>query len=136
MNDARRRTVAHMRQLIAAATILGGANAATACGHKDKPPPPKDAGDDDAGPLEAGADADAVDADATAESTLDSAVFAGPDAAKKRADAGKVPKVPNHGYTVVDPLPRPTSLPQKNCDPPFTYDANGNKHYKPECLKP
>jgi len=127
-----------MRQLMAAATILGGANAATACGHKDKPLPPKDAGDDDAGPIvDAGVEAAAepIDADATAESTLDSAVFAGPDAAKKRADAGKVPKVPNHGYTVVDPLPRPTSLPPKNCDPPFYYDEHQTKRYKPECIK-
>ncbi|MGH7285327.1 MAG: hypothetical protein ACRELY_27715, partial [Polyangiaceae bacterium] len=30
--------------------------------------------------------------------------------------------------------PRPRPTPVKNCDPPFTRDANGVKIYKPECL--
>ena len=36
----------------------------------------------------------------------------------------------------VTPPPRPTAaskLPAAECDPPFTYDARGHKHYKPEC---
>jgi hypothetical protein len=124
-----------MREMMAAATLLGAANAATACDNGMKP---ADAGGEP--PNDAGADANnaigppvaaVVDASITAESTLDATTFAGPDAAKQRAEAGAIPKDPGRGYRVVDPLPRPS-----RCDPPYTIDpATGRRKYKKECLE-
>jgi hypothetical protein len=132
------RTVAHMRQLMAAATALGVANGAVAC---TKPKDAPDAGDDvgkQFGPPDPSTAVTAPpvmnpapDPTLTAESTPDAATFAGPDAARARADAGR-PKDPGRGYRVVDPLPRPTRI---NCNPPYTVDANGKKKYKAECIE-
>jgi len=40
-----------------------------------------------------------------------------------------VAATPSKTVTVVTPPP-----PKKNCDPPYTIDANGRKKYKLECL--
>jgi serine/threonine-protein kinase len=33
----------------------------------------------------------------------------------------------------VAPAAHPAAAPKSDCEPPYTYDANGHKHYKPEC---
>jgi serine/threonine-protein kinase len=33
------------------------------------------------------------------------------------------------------PAPQPTTKPAANCDPPYTLDDQGRKHFKPECYK-
>jgi hypothetical protein len=49
-------------------------------------------------------------------------------------DAGYSYQVRPHStaYRVVDPLPPPPR--DRICNPPYTYDSNGVKHYKKECL--
>ncbi|MFO0736260.1 MAG: hypothetical protein U0270_10280 [Labilithrix sp.] len=131
-----------MRELMAAATLLGAANAALACSTKandardggdggggDAPKDATTGAELDAATAEVASDA-AVDAMRVAESTPDATTFAGPDAARKRAEAG-APKDPGRGYRVVDPLPRPT-----RCNPPYTTDPQtGHRKYKPECIE-
>lgn len=141
----RARAVAHMRQLMAAATVLGAANAALACGTKTKDAGdggdggnPIDAARDDVDATDASANAplDAADAMAVAESTLDATTFAGPDAAKKRAEAG-ASRPTGGGYRVVDPLPNPTRRPHNpHCDPPYIVDPQtGHRKYKVDCIE-
>lgn len=54
-----------------------------------------------------------------------------------RATPGTSPAVP----TAKTPTPAPaattarTAQPKVGCDPPYTFDANGVKHYKRECVK-
>src|SRR5262249_46356583 len=42
-----------------------------------------------------------------------------------------------HGTDPVRRAPRPiaTNKPDPNCSPPFTVDATGEKHFKPECFR-
>lgn len=124
-----------MRQLMAAATVLGVANGAIACTKGKDSTTELDAGKPFGPPDPSSAmTAPPVmppDPSLTAEGTPDAATFAGPDAARARAEAG-ASKDPGRGYRVVDPIPRPTRL---NCNPPYTVDAKGKKKYKPECLE-
>ena len=44
------------------------------------------------------------------------------------------PPLPSPHHVAV-PRPLPTRAPAADCDPPFTIDAVGHKHYKPACLQ-
>lgn len=49
------------------------------------------------------------------------------DASAGARDGGRIRLPPTSGN-----LPAPPS--RKNCDPPWYLDADGHRHYKPECL--
>jgi hypothetical protein len=128
----RARTREHLQKILAAAALTG----VIACTKSDAgygvvdpmptpadasgPPPPPDVSDGSA-PREGGA---------------------GSTTSVVPVEARPVP------YGVVDPLPMPPPDAGRHgvtkdagakpgppaCDPPFTVDAKGNKHFKPECL--
>jgi len=146
VSEVRAKTLAHLNKLVAAAAVLGVGSLAEAC---KKPPPPasKDEplGDDASPSASASASASAsssASASASASASLpDDAGFVAPstsDTAAFRGDAGpgavKPKPKPPPTYHVVDPIPHPTRVPKGKCETPFTIDANGVKHYKPECL--
>lgn len=137
MSSARDRTLAHAKRLVAAAAVLGVGE--EGCKKElaprvdaDAAPAPSTSVD----PLPTAPPVATPDPSATAESTADTANFLDAGTVAQKRDAGKIPKQPDLGYRVVDPLPPPTRLPKVNaCDPPYTYDSQGHRHYKPECLK-
>jgi hypothetical protein len=47
--------------------------------------------------------------------------------------AATPPHVKHPSPSAAPSAPPPPAAPRVNCDPPFTVDAVGNKHYKPEC---
>lgn len=140
-SGARQRTLAHLQALVTAAAV---ASVSTTTGCKKLLEQVKGGDSTDGGDADAGVAKDATtaepaptvprvaDPNATAESTLDATAFADAGEVQARVDAG-APKGPGHGYVVVDPVPPPARIP-KDCNPPYTIDAKGVKHYKPKCL--
>jgi serine/threonine protein kinase len=63
-----------------------------------------------------------------------------PSRATRRAWGTAKPPPPAPTTTAHDPMPAPTPNPpppptaKKDCDPPYTIDSSGQKHYKPDCF--
>ena len=143
---ARQRTLAHLQALVTAAAVVGAGSSTASCkkmlgqGKSDGAPDDADVTNaaDGAAAGPAGTVPPVADPNATAESTLDATAFADAGEVQARADAGKE-RDAGVGYRVVDPMPTPTRIPKGGkrtvgCEPPYYFDAQGRKHYKPECL--
>ncbi|HEY6461524.1 MAG TPA: hypothetical protein VIY73_15260, partial [Polyangiaceae bacterium] len=61
----------------------------------------------------------------------ETAVAAAPEPTETAPPAPPPAVAPAHHHAYVPP-PR---APRLDCDPPFTIDAVGHKHYKPACLQ-
>ncbi len=113
------------------------------------PTPPVPAAEVPAAPSAAQAAEPAAAPPSTASTEIDeipSAVAArpgahGPSSASPAAPATRRPAPAANASPVAAQATRPTTAPPPasaktadSCNPPFTYDPNGNKHFKPECF--
>jgi eukaryotic-like serine/threonine-protein kinase len=74
----------------------------------------------------------------TSEAPVDSTSPPATGTATSQLDAaGPSASAPSATHAILKPVRPPTTKPPSRsvvCDPPFTYDSTGKKHYKPECL--
>jgi tRNA A-37 threonylcarbamoyl transferase component Bud32 len=119
---------------IIVARTLGARSAATS-----GPAPSSSAGAPPVG-SSAGAPPDAPASTPLPASSLAGAAPAAPSSAPASPSASPEPRPPppaHHGGAPPAgsvPGPAPTSAPASNCHPPYYFDSEGHKQYKPECM--
>jgi serine/threonine protein kinase len=70
-----------------------------------------------------------------AEATATSSATAPAESASAVASAAKGPRPVHHASTTTKPAPSSSEAPAPDCTTPYWFDADGVKHYKPECVK-